>query len=62
MNQRPDEHHDESQHDPDPLDREAAEIDPRSTEAAEEIDELIEHAEELGREPEQEVHPPDAQP
>jgi hypothetical protein len=45
----------ESNHEPDPIDREAAEIDPRSPEAPEDIEELIEHADELGRDPEQEV-------
>lgn len=48
---------------PDPLDREAAEIDPRSDEAAEEIEDLIEHADDLGRDPDQEVTTdPDAAP
>jgi hypothetical protein len=45
----------DSNHPPDPLDVEAADIDPRSPEAVEEIEDLIEHAEELGRDPEQEV-------
>jgi hypothetical protein len=45
----------ESDHEPDPVDAEAAEIDPRSPEAAEDIEELIEHSEELGRQPSQEV-------
>ena len=48
-------HMSDSNHPPDPLDVEAADIDPRSPEAVEEIEDLIEHAEELGRDPEQEV-------
>jgi hypothetical protein len=48
---------DESNRQPDPLDKDAAEIDARSPEAAEEIEELLEHSEELGRDPDQEVDP-----
>ena len=40
---------------PDPLDRDAAEIDARSPDAPEQIEALIDHAEELGRDPEAEV-------
>ena len=47
----------DSSHEPDPLDEDAAEIDARSPEAAEEIEDLLEHSEELGRDPDQDVDP-----